>query len=122
MKAALLTRFVELRSANGNLILSNDNGFGGTNAQIITTLPFTGGFYLVATSTTDGANGKYRITLNDAGHANVYYYFHTGAYLDNTAGTAGISILPGALGKGNTFSRNEYVGHSDLHKRRCDTQ
>ena len=110
LESSAFDAFVELRSANGNLILSNDNGFGGTNAQILTTLPFTGDFYLVVTSTTDGANGKYRITLNDAGHANVYFYFHTGAYLDNTAGTAGISILPNALGNGNTFSRNEYVG------------
>ena len=77
LESSAFDAFVELRSANGNLILSNDNGFGGTNAQIITTLPFTGSFYLVATSTTDGANGKYRITLNDTGHANVYYYFHT---------------------------------------------
>jgi hypothetical protein len=110
LESSAFDAFVELRSANGNLIASDNNSFGGTNAQIITTLPFTGNFYLVATSTTEGANGKYRITLNDAGHASVYYYFHAGAYLDNTAGTAGITILPGALGKGNTFSRNEYVG------------
>ena len=102
--------FVELRSANGNLILSNDNGFGGTNAQIITTLPFTGDFYLVVTSLTPGANGSYRVSLNDPSHSTPYFYSDYGAYLDNVAGSAGVSILPNAAGKGNTFNRNTYFG------------
>ena len=103
--------YVELRSANGNLILSNDNGFGGTNAQIVTTLPFTGDFYLVATSLSAGANGSYRLTLNDPSHfISTYYYSDYGVYLDNTGGSAGVSILPNASGKGNIFNRNSYYG------------
>ena len=103
--------FVELRSANGNLILSNDNGFGGTNAQILTTLPFTGDFYLVATSLSAGANGRYRLTLNDPSHViSTYFYSDYGVYLDNTTGSAGVSILPNASGKGNIFNRNTYYG------------
>ena len=60
LESSAFDAFVELRSANGNLILSDDNSFGGSNAQIITTLPFTGDFYLVVTSLTAGANGTYR--------------------------------------------------------------
>ena len=111
LESSAFDAYVELRSANGNLILSNDNGFGGTNAQILTTLPFTGDFYLVVTSLTEGANGKYRLTLNDPSHViSTYFYSEYGVFLDNSAGSAGVSILPNASGKGSTFSRNAYYG------------
>ena len=102
--------YVELRDIDGNLIYSDDNTFGGTDARITNSLPFTGSFYIMVRSTSGDAFGKYTLALNDSTHVSNTYYSHYGAYIDNSLGSAGVSILPGAGSAANNFSLNSYYG------------
>lgn len=104
--------FVELRDANWSLIDSDDNSFGGNNAQIITNLPSTGIFYLVVSSALGDENGQYRLSLNDPTQTSNIYYYYSGAILSNAGGTAGVSILPSSSGIGGTFRQNNVSGLS----------
>jgi hypothetical protein len=100
---------LELYDAAGNLIASNDNGYGETDAQIQTILASIGTYYIHVLSA-DDAHGNYLISINDESHA----------YQTTSIFTALCWIIPPAKGRflinrttnnnWNTFDDNNYSG------------
>jgi hypothetical protein len=55
--------YLYLRDPAGNVIMSNDDGGGGTNSRISFTLPSTGTYTIEATSYGSNATGAYTLTF-----------------------------------------------------------
>jgi hypothetical protein len=111
LQSSFFDAFLELRDENWGLIASDDNSFGGTDALInILNLPYTGEYFIVATSASLGESGKYRLSLNDPAQSTNIYYYIQGAILSNASGEAGIAILPSSAGFGGRFEQNNDYG------------
>ena len=97
-------------SETWDLVISNDNSGGGTNALI--SIPgglVNGDEYYVLATTADqwGAPGDYTLGFNTPGTAYSYEYF--GAYIDNHNTAANITITSPA-NFWSVFNENNYTG------------
>ncbi|MDK2979836.1 MAG: putative surface-exposed virulence protein [Chloroflexota bacterium] len=96
--------FVELYDSANNLLASNDNGFGGTDARIQYSLTSDDWYHIVISfSGSFEGGGDYTLSFNDEDHTNIMYP-GSGAVLDNSAGKANVVI---STTKDNTNSMFE---------------
>ena len=55
---------LEVFDQDGNLIATDDDSYGGTDARLTFTLPANGNYY-IRVSASNGETGNYTLTLND---------------------------------------------------------
>jgi hypothetical protein len=86
--------YLELYDENWYLIRADDDGAGGTDARITTTLGADGTYYLVVKSATEGGYGNYNLRL-DGSSPTTRIYNYRGVYIDNRyqSGTGSITVI-----------------------------
>jgi len=94
---------------DGNLIATDDDSFGGTDARLTFTLPANGNYY-IRVSASDGETGNYTLTLNDEALEYPTMYRFSGAHLDNDSGSGNIIITTSAFNKEPNFYHNNFDG------------
>ena len=98
--------YVELYDSANNLLASNDNGFGDTDARIQYTLTSDDWYHIVISyrGSFEG-EGDYTLSFNDEDHTN-YMYPGSGAVLDNSAGKANVVVSTTKNNSSSAFGGN----------------
>jgi hypothetical protein len=102
--------YVELYDSANNLLASNDNGYGDTDARIQYTLTSDDWYHIVISfSGSFEGEGDYTLSFNDEDHTN-YMYPGSGAVLDNSAGKANVAVSTTKNNSTSTFGGNNGFG------------
>ena len=94
---------------DGNLIASDDDSYGGTNAHLTFSLPADGNYYIRISSNND-KTGNYVVYLNDAAMNNPTQYQYDGADLNNSTGTGSVSVTNSVYNPTVNFYHNNLNG------------
>jgi hypothetical protein len=100
---------LEVFDQDGNLIATDDDSYGVTDARLTFTLPANGNYY-IRVSTSNGEAGNYSLSLNDAAWEYPTLYRFSGAHLDNSGGSGNITIATSKFNEEPSFYHNNYDG------------
>ena len=100
---------LEVFDKDGNLIATDDDSYGVTDARLTFTLPANGNYY-IRVSASDGETGNYTLTLNDEALEYPTMYRFSGAHLDNDGGSGNIVITTSVFNEAPNFYHNNYDG------------
>ena len=100
---------LEVFDQDGNLIATDDDSYGGTDARLTFSLAANGNYY-IRVSASDGETGNYTLTLNDEALEYPTMYRFSGAHLDNDGGSGNIVITTSAFNEEPNFYHNNYDG------------
>ncbi len=101
---------VTIYNSDESWSITDDDGYGGKDSQIISGLPGDGWYRVEVTfNGSFEGQGTYTLSVNDENHDN-YVYPGSGVLLDNSAGTAGVTISTSKNNSENNFDANENMG------------
>jgi len=100
---------LEVYDEDGNLIASDDDSYGGTDARLTFNLPADGNYYIRISSNNE-ETGNYTVYLNDESMLNPTQYPFDGADLDNSYGTGSIAITTSVFNPAANFYHNNLNG------------
>ena len=99
--------YLTLYDSSNNVIASDDNGYGGTDARIEVVLGSDDDYRIeVSYSGMEGDYGIYTLSINDENYGNSIFP-GAGAILVNSAGTAGVTISTTKIIQRMSFNDNQ---------------
>jgi len=90
--------YLELRDKDGTLLYFDDNSGGGSSAQIVTGALSLDDYVIHVIDAHSAAGGRYTLTVSLYGYT--FDYTSDGVNIDNTYGSAGVTVKPNRAGVG----------------------